>query len=166
MKEILQTRFFQTLVNKVLLFILISSTTNAQEKVRENFTLIDTLGESTEMGNRFIQPDNLYFLNMTREGFFTQHSLTRIDLDNKHLVRTDFCQDCSIGELDIMVEELLMELIAEDQISIVETKTIVQPKHVQKPVTDPETEPDQIAKAEDSLTSHKTWHYVAISITV
>jgi len=177
MKEILQIRFIQALVNKVLFFILISSAAHAQEKVMEAFTPMGTLGESTEMGKQIIcnslqeslsthyalashkdfettltqvferldydectedqcfaliqqiiQADNLFFLNMTREGSFTQHSLTRIDLDSQRLVRTAFCQDCSIGELNIMVEELGMKLIAEDQISTVETKTILKPK--------------------------------------
>ena len=211
MKEILQIRFIQALVNKVLFFILISSAAHAQEKVMEAFTPMGTLGESTEMGKQIIcnslqeslsthyalashkdfetaltqvferldfdertedqcfaliqqiiQADNLFFLNMTREGSFTQHSLTRIDLDSQRLVRTAFCQDCSIGELNIMVEELGMKLIAEDQISTVETKTILKPK----PVPEPETEPELEVQAAESPTSDKTWHYVAISVTV
>ena len=211
MKEILQIRFIQALVNKVLFFILISSAAHAQEKVMEAFTPMGTLGESTEMGKQIIcnslqeslsthyalashkdfettltqvferldydectedqcfaliqqiiQTDNLFFLNMRREGSFTQHSLTRIDLDSQRLVRTAFCQDCSIGELNIMVEELWMKLIAEDQISTVETKTILKPK----PVPEPETEPELEVQAEESPTSDKTWHYVAISVTV
>ena len=182
MKEILQIRFIQALVNKVLFFILISSAAHAQEKVMEAFTPMGTLGESTEMGKQIIcnslqeslsthyalashkdfetaltqvferldydectedqcfaliqqiiQADNLFFLNMTREGSFTQHSLTRIDLDSQRLVRTPFCKECSIGELNIMVEELGMKLIAEDQISTVETKTILKPKPAPKP---------------------------------
>ena len=111
---------------------------------------------------QIIQADNLFFLNMTREGSFTQHSLTRIDLDSQRLVRTAFCQDCSIGELNIMVDELWMKLIAEDQISTVETKTILKPK----PVPEQETEPELEVQAEESPTSDKTWHYVAISVTV
>ena len=205
MKEILQIRFIQALVNKVLFFILISSAAHAQEKVMEAFTPMGTLGESTEMGKQIIcnslqeslsthyalashkdfetaltqvferldydectedqcfaliqqiiQADNLFFLNMTREGSFTQHSLTRIDLDSQRLVRTAFCQNCSIGELNIMVEELWMKLIAEDQISTVETKTILKP----------ETELELEVQVEESPTSDKTWHYVAISVTV
>ena len=166
MKEILQIRFIQSLVNKVLFFILISSAAHAQEKVMEAFTPMGTLGESTEMGKQIIQADNLFFLNMTREGSFTQHSLTRIDLDSQRLVRTAFCQDCSIGELNIMVEELGMKLIAEDQISTVETKTILKPKPAPKPVPEPETEPELEVQVEESQTSDKTWHYVAISVTV
>ena len=211
MKEILQIRFIQALVNKVLFFILISSAAHAQEKVMEAFTPMGTLGESTEMGKQIIcnslqeslsthyalashkdfetaltqvferldydectedqcfamiqqiiQADNLFFLNMTREGSFTQHSLTRIDLDSQRLVRTAFCQDCSIGELNIMVEELGMKLIAKDQISTVETKTILKPK----PVPETEKEPELEVQAEESPTSDKTWHYVAISVTV
>ena len=54
MKEILQIRFIQLLVNKVLFFILISSAAHAQEKVMEAFTPMGTLGESTEMGKQII----------------------------------------------------------------------------------------------------------------
>jgi len=211
MKEILQIRFIQALVNKVLFFILISSAAHAQEKVMEAFTPMGTLGESTEMGKQIIcnslqeslsthyalashkdfetaltqvferldcdectedqcfaliqqiiQADNFFFLNMTREGSFTQHPLARIDLDSQCLVRTVFFQDCSIGELNIMVEELGMKLIAEDQISTVETKTILKPKPAPKPVPEPELE----VQTEESPTSDKTWHYVAISVTV
>ena len=162
----MQIRFIQALVNKVLFFILISSAAHAQEKVMETFTPMSTLGESTEMGKQIIQADNLFFLNMKREGSFTQHSLTRIDIDSQRLVRTAFCQDCSIGELNIMVEELWMKLIAEDQISTVETKTILKPKPAPKPVPEPETELELEVQAEESPTSDKTWHYVAISVTV
>ena len=211
MKEILQIRFIQSLVNKVLFFILISSAAYAQEKVMEAFTPMGTLGESTEMGKQIIcnsleeslsthyalashkdfetaltqvferldydectedqcfaliqqiiQADNLFFLNMTKEGSFTQHSLTWIDLDSQRLVRAAFCHNCSIGELNILVDELEMKLIAEDQISTVETKTILKPK----PVPEPETEPELEVQVEESQTSDKTWHYVAISVTV
>ena len=65
-----------------------------------------------------------------------------------------------------MVEELWMKLIAEDQISTVETKTILKPKPAPKPVPEPETEPELEVQAEESPTSDKTWHYVAISVTV
>ncbi len=166
MKEILQIRFIQALVNKVLFFILISSVTHAQEKVMEAFTPMGTLGESTEMGKQIIEADNLFFLNMTREGSFTQNFLTRIDLDSQRLVRTAFCQDCSIVKLNIMVEKLRMKLIAEDQISTVETKTILKQKLAPKPVPEPETEPELEVQVEESPTSDKTWHYVAISVTV
>tara|TARA_B000000460_G_scaffold142661_1_gene100671 strand:- start:19 stop:567 length:549 start_codon:yes stop_codon:yes gene_type:complete len=65
-----------------------------------------------------------------------------------------------------MVEELGMKLIAEDQISTVETKTILKPKPAPKPVPEPETEPKLEVQVEESPTSDKTWHYVAISVTV
>ena len=59
-----------------------------------------------------------------------------------------------------------MKLIAEDQISTVETKTILKPKPAPKPVPETETEPELEVQAEESPTSDKTWHYVAISVTV
>ena len=65
-----------------------------------------------------------------------------------------------------MVEELGKKLITEDQISTVETKTILKPKPAPKPVLEPETEPELEVQVEESPTSDKTWHYVAISVTV
>ena len=59
-----------------------------------------------------------------------------------------------------------MKLISEDQISTAETKTILKPKPAPKPVQEPETEPVLEVQAKESPTSDKTWHYVAISVTV
>ena len=58
-----------------------------------------------------------------------------------------------------------MKLIAEDQFSTAETKTILKPKPAPKPVPEPETEPELEVQAGESPTSDKTWHYVAISVT-
>lgn len=215
MKKILQIRFIQSLVKKVLFFILISSVAHAQEKVMYSFTPIGTLVESTEMKNQIIfnslheplsnhyalashedfetnltkvferqdyeectedkcfdmiqqiiRADNLFFLNRTREGFFKQYSLTWLDLESQNLVLTSFCQDCSIGKLNIMVEKLWINLIEEGQISTVETKTILKPKPTPKPVPESETKPELDVQVKESPTSDKTWHYVAISVTV
>ena len=59
-----------------------------------------------------------------------------------------------------------MKLIAEDQISTVETKTILKTKPAPEPVPEPEKEPEMEVQVEESPTSDKTWHYVAISVTV
>ena len=40
---------------------------------------------------QILQVDNLFLFNMTREGNFTQLSLTRVDLDSQRLVRTSSC---------------------------------------------------------------------------
>ena len=115
---------------------------------------------------QILQVNNLFFLNMTREGTFTQPSLAQVDLDSQRLSHTAFCKDCNIGGLNTKGEELGMRLIAENQISTAETKTTMKPKPAPKPVPEPETEPELEVQAEESPTSDKTWHYVAISVTV
>ena len=118
---------------------------------------------------QILQVDNLFIFNMTREGTFTQLSLTRVDLDSQRLVRTAFCEDCSIGQLNMKVEGLVLKLIAEEQTSLVGTKIIEQPKPSQKTVLKPEpetvpvTEPVVKAKVDSSV--DKTWQYVAVSVT-
>ena len=77
---------------------------------------------------QILQVDNLFLFNMTREGNFTQLSLTRVDLDSQRLVRTSSCADCNIEQLNTKVEELVMKLIAEDQIAIAGTKITPEPK--------------------------------------
>ena len=48
---------------------------------------------------QILQADNLFLFNMTREGNFTQLSLTRVDIDSQRLVRTAYCEDCNIKQL-------------------------------------------------------------------
>ena len=127
---------------------------------------------------QILQVDNLFLFNMTREGTFTQLSLTRVDLDSQRLVRTAFCEDCSIGQLNMQVEGLVIKLITEDKKSVAGTKFIETPKPkeipvpVQKPLqkSAPQIEPEPVsepvvnAKADSS--ADKTWQYVAASVTV
>ena len=47
---------------------------------------------------QILQADNLFLFNMTREGNFTQLSLTRVDIDSQRLVRTAYCEDCNIKQ--------------------------------------------------------------------
>lgn len=101
---------------------------------------------------QILQADNLFLFNMTREGSFTQLSLTRVDLDSQRLVRTAYCENCGIGQLNTKVEGLVLKIIAEDQISTSETK--ITP------------EPETVAKHEEIQPSDYTWHYVAVSITL
>ena len=84
---------------------------------------------------QILQVDNLFLFNMTREGNFTQLSLTRVDIDSQRLVRTAICEDCNIKQLNRKVDELVMKLIAEDQIAIAGTKITPEPK--------PDPEPTQ-----------------------
>jgi hypothetical protein len=127
---------------------------------------------------QILQVDNLFLFNMTREGTFTQLSLTRVDLDSQRLVRTAFCEDCSIGQLNMQVEGLVIKLITEDKKSVAGTKFIETPKPkeipvpVQKPLqkSAPQIEPEPVSEpvvsAEEDSSADKTWQYVAASVTV
>ena len=127
---------------------------------------------------QILQVDNLFLFNMTREGTFTQLSLTRVDLDSQRLVRTAFCEDCSIGQLNMQVEGLVIKLITEDKKSVSGTKFIETPKPkeipvpVQKPLqkSAPQIEPEPVSEpvvsAEEDSSADKTWQYVAASVTV
>ena len=94
---------------------------------------------------QILQVDNLFLFNMTREGNFTQLSLTRVDLDSQRLVRTSSCVECNIEQLNNNVNELVLKIFEEDQISTAETKI------KQEPTPEPETaaEPEE----QDSITS-------------
>ena len=107
---------------------------------------------------QILQVDNLFLFNMTREGNFTQLSLTRVDLDSQRLVRTSSCVECNIEQLNNNVEELVMKIFDEDQISTAGTKITPEPK--------PDPEPEPVVEPEKSPSSDKTWHYVAISVTL
>ena len=107
---------------------------------------------------QILQVDNLFLFNMTREGNFTQLSLTRVDLDSQRLVRTAICEDCNIKQLNNNVDELVQKIFDEDQISTAGTKI------KQEPVLEPE--PETAAEPEKSPSSDNTWHYVAISVTL
>ena len=102
---------------------------------------------------QILQVDNLFLFNMTREGNFTQLSLTRVDLDSKRLVRTAICEDCNIKQLNTKVEELVMKLIAEDQIAIAGTKITPEPKPDPEPT--PKLEPEPAVEPEKSTSSEK-----------
>ena len=107
---------------------------------------------------QILQVDNLFLFNMTREGNFTQLSLTRVDLDSQRLVRTAICEDCNIKQLNNYVDGLVQKIFDEDQISAAGTKI------KQEPVLEPE--PETVAEPEKSPSSDNTWHYVAISVTL
>jgi len=113
---------------------------------------------------QILQVDNLFLFNMTREGNFTQLSLTRVDLDSQRLVRTSSCVECNIEQLNNNVNALVQKIFDEDQISIAGTKIKEEPTPEAKPIPEPEPEPK--VEKEESLSSDKTWHYVAISVTL
>jgi len=105
---------------------------------------------------QILQVDNLFLFNMTREGNFTQLSLTRVDLDSQRLVRTSSCVECNIEQLNNNVNELVLKIFDEDQISTAGTKIKQEPLPEPEPTTEPEISPS----------SDNTWHYVAISVTL
>jgi len=109
---------------------------------------------------QILQVDNLFLFNMTREGNFTQLSLTRVDLDSQRLVRTSSCVECNIEQLNNNVDELVRKIFDEDQISTAGTKI------KQEPVLELEPKPETVAEPEKSPSSDNTWHYVAISVTL
>ena len=113
---------------------------------------------------QILQVDNLFLFNMTREGNFTQLSLTRVDLDSQRLVRTSSCVECNIEQLNNNVNELVLKIFEEDQISTAGTKIKQEPLPEPEPAEEPVPEP--VVEPEKSPSSDKTWHYVAISVTL
>ena len=103
---------------------------------------------------------------MTREGNFTQLSLTRVDLDSQRLVRTSSCVECNIEQLNNNVNELVLKIFDEDQISTAGTKIKQEPLPEPEPAEEPVPEPEPVVEPEKSPSSDKTWHYVAISVTL
>ncbi len=99
---------------------------------------------------QILQADNLFLFSMTREGNFTQLSLTRVNLDSHRLVRTDDCENCGIKQLNTKVVGLVLKIIEEDKFS-----------NAQKKLT---AEAD--TQSEKSPTTDNTWHYVAVSVTL
>ena len=115
---------------------------------------------------QILQVDNLFLFNMTREGNFTQLSLTRVDLDSQRLVRTSSCVECNIEQLNNNVNELVLKIFEEDQISTAGTKIKQEPLPEPEPAEEPVPEPEPVVEPEKSPSSDKTWHYVAISVTL
>jgi len=107
---------------------------------------------------QILQVDNLFLFNMTREGNFTQLSLTRVDLDSQRLVRTSSCVECNIEQLNNNVNELVLKIFDEDQISTAGTKITPEPE--------PVVEPEPAKEPEKSSSSEYTWHYAAVSVTL
>ena len=118
------------------------------------------------MIQQILQADNLFLFNMTREGNFTQLSLTRVDIDSQRLVRTASCEDCTIKELNNYVDELVQKIFDEDQISTAGTKIKQEPLPEPEPAEEPVPESEPAVEPEKSPSSDNTWHYVAISVTL
>ena len=127
---------------------------------------------------QILQVDNLFLFNIAPESTFTQLPLPQVDLDSRRLMRTDFCEECSIGQLNMRVEGLVMKLITEDKISVEGTTFIEKPKPKETLVTvqkllqksatqiDLEPVPDSVESSEGDNSPDKTMQYVAVSVTV
>ena len=160
--EIEKRIFFNSLQESLSKYYTLTSQ-KMYEKAEEEAFLVMDADECTEdqcfaLIQQILQVDNLFLFNMTREGNFTQLSLTRVDLDSQRLVRTSSCVECNIEQLNTKVVELVKKIIDEDQISTAGTKIKQEPT--------PESEPETAAEPEKSPSSDKTWHYVAISVTL
>ena len=130
------------------------------------------------MIQQILQAENLFLFNMTREGNFTQFSLTRVDLDSQRLVRTSFCENCNIKQLNNNVDQLVLKIFEEDKFSIAGTKIKEEPTPIAEPKQEavpepepkeepvPKAEPEPKVETEESPSLDKTWHYVAISVTL
>jgi hypothetical protein len=64
------------------------------------------------------------------------------------------------------VNELVLKIFDEDQISTAGTKIKQEPLPEPEPAEEPVPEPEPVVEPEKSPSSDKTWHYVAISVTL
>ena len=143
-----------------------------------DLTPMGASGEFSEIEKQILQVDNFFLFNTKRKGTFTQLPLTRVDLDNQRLVRTAFCQECSIGQLNMRVESLVIKLLTEDKIYLAGTKFIEKPKPKETPVPfqklpqkstlqiEPELVQFAVLSSESDSSPDKTMQYVAVTVTV
>ena len=131
----------------------------AQEKAFEELDYEEcTEDQCFALIQQILQVDNLFLFNMTREGTFTQLSLTRVDLDSQRLVRTAICEDCGIGALNAKVEGMVRKILEDDADAIAETP-------ITEPEPEPEPKPEPVLQKTETRSS-KFWNYTAASITV
>jgi len=131
----------------------------AQEKAFEELDYEEcTEDQCFALIQQILQVDNLFLFNMTREGTFTQLTLTRVDLDSQRLVRTAICEDCGIGALNAKVEGMVRKILEDDADAIAETP-------ITEPEPEPEPKPEPVLQKTETRSS-KFWNYTAASITV
>ena len=139
----------------------------AQEKAFEELDYEEcTEDQCFSLIQQILQVDNLFLFSMTREGTFSQLSLTRVDLDSQRLVRTAICEDCGIGDLNSKVDGLVQEIYEEDRDSFEES---LANTNEEEPETEITTEPEPIAESvvsSNKAETSKVWHYTAGGITV
>ena len=64
-----------------------------------------------------LQVENLFLFQIVREGTFNQLTLTHIDLDNQRTVRTAFCEDCGIGQINRQIDDLVRKIMKATPVS-------------------------------------------------
>ena len=109
---------FNSLQESLSTYYLLASQKSFEKAQDQAFEELDyeecTEDQCFALIQQILQVDNLFLFNLTREGSFTQLSLTRVDLDSQRLVRTVLCKDCDIGTLNTKVDELVLKIFKED----------------------------------------------------
>jgi len=100
-----------------------------------------------------LQVENLFLFQIVREGTFSQLTLTNIDLDNQRTVRTAFCEDCGIGQINRQIDDLVRKIMkATPDASLAGTPIRPTPKQEPQPKKTPklvkEAEPEPVKEAE------------------
>ena len=123
-----------------------------------------------------LQIENMFILQILRDGTDTQLSLTLVTLEKK-LVESDFCLNCNTRELNQKVSELVRKIVGSPPppataiqpppaSSVQGEKMVEQPKIKEKPAPPPEPEielPEPPKKQGES--SNLIWHVAALSLT-
>ena len=90
-----------------------------------------------------LQVENLVLFQIVREDTFSQLTLTHIDLDNQRTVRTAFCEDCGIGQINRQIDDLVRKIVeATPDVSLAGTPIPPTPKQEPPPKQVPEPVPE------------------------
>ncbi|MBF0350202.1 MAG: hypothetical protein HQM11_04185 [SAR324 cluster bacterium] len=115
-----------------------------------------------------LQVENLFVLQILREGGDTQLTLTLVDLEKK-TVESDYCENCGTRELNNRVDQLVALLISKAGVEVSNEKPVpppsvaqaTKPKQQPQPVVQPQAEPETPSA---SSGSRFWWHVTAISL--
>ena len=90
-----------------------------------------------------LQVENLFLFQIVREDTFSQLTLAHIDLDNQRTVRTAFCEDCGIGQINRQIDDLVRKIVeATPDVSLAGTPIPPTPKQEPPPKQVPEPVPE------------------------
>ncbi len=90
-----------------------------------------------------LQVENLFLFQIVREDTFSQLTLAHIDLDNQRTVRTAFCEDCRIGQINRQIDDLVRKIVeATPDVSLAGTPIRPTPKQEPPPKQVPEPVPE------------------------